>query len=273
MRNFALGAFVSLLVAAAALQALAQSSDEQRGGDPPASADGPGTSPDACKPDGITALGVAKYRRSTLEKELGGEGSAMANAVREWEKQAGAAFGERWKAWSKATERSLGCSHGVLFRDRVICNISGRPCESETVTAAADKSDPSPPPLANAGPHAPAAPNAAEQAASDAPRCYGVIAAVGGQATSKGAARRAAEDTWMDRIMFDFGERYVDLSFAEDVKEACGPSTPVSPALIIKKVYFRCKIWARPCRPPDGVMAKIKQRYEEEDAEFERSNK
>jgi hypothetical protein len=168
MKNFALGAFISLLVAAAALQALAQSSDEQRGGDAPASAAGPSASADACKADAITVFGQAKFRRLTLEKELGGAGSAMADAVTVWEREAGAKFGDRWKTWSRATERSLECGE-TSGGGAINCTISGRPCESDTVAAAADKGDPSPTPLAKVGPPVPAAPNDRQQVASDAP--------------------------------------------------------------------------------------------------------
>jgi hypothetical protein len=243
MKNLALGAFISLLVAAAALQALAQSSDEQRGGDPPALAAGPGASTDACRPDVIAASGVntdsdkAEFDRSTLGKELRGAGSAMANAVRAWEEEVGTKIGERWKAWPRATERSLECAHlRLVIFDRVICTIHGRPCESDTATAPAAQSD-------------------KEQAGGDAPRCHGIIAAVGREATSRRLARRAAEDRWMDRVVFDFGGRYADLNYAEEASLVCAASTPVSPAIIIKKTYFRCKIWARPCQPPDGAMA------------------
>jgi hypothetical protein len=171
MKNFALGAFVSLLVAVAALHALAQSSEAQPGSEPPVAAERP---------------------------------------------------------------------------------------------AAAVKTDPSPPPLAKVGPPAPAAQSDEERVGSGAPRCYGIVAAVGELAASRLRARRRAEDIWMDRIRFDFGERYVDLNNAEGVSHVCAVAIPMSASIVIKKAYFRCKIWARPCRPPDGVMAKIERRYEEE---------
>jgi hypothetical protein len=255
MKNFALGALVSLLVAAAGLQALGQSDDAQR--EPPASADSPSASPDVCKAEIITAIGRSKFRPLSKTKELEGKGDAMADAVATWEREVSELFGQGWKHWTKATDKSFNCvsSQGKILSGGVACTVSGRPCGS--ATAAADKSD--------LGPLTPTAQTDEEQAASD--DCHGIIVAVGGLATSKRQARRAAENTWMNRIMLDFGERYVDLNFAQEVSHVCAVAIPISPSIVIKKVYFRCKIWARPCRPAEGAMAKIELRYDEEEPE------
>jgi hypothetical protein len=98
----------------------------------------------------------------------------------------------------------------------------------------------------------------------DTARCQGIIAAVGIERTSKATALAAAHDAWIARVRFDYGERYTDLSNAIDASSVCTASTPVSPAVLIKKVYFRCKIWARPCPAATTVIEKFERRYEEE---------
>jgi hypothetical protein len=103
-----------------------------------------------------------------------------------------------------------------------------------------------------------------EDLAVETPRCYDVVSATGTEQPSKARARKAAYDAWMGRVRNDYGERYQDLTFAEDPRQVCGVSTPVSPALIIKKLYFRCTVSAKPCQVPATPLAKIELRYEEE---------
>jgi hypothetical protein len=88
---------------------------------------------------------------------------------------------------------------------------------------------------------------------------------VGIEATSKSRARRAADDAWMGAVRYDHGERFQDLNHAKDVRHNCDPSTPVSPAVVIKKTYFRCVVEATPCRAPTGTTEeRYERRYEEE---------
>jgi hypothetical protein len=271
MKNFALGAFISLLVAATVLQALAQNVEEQRTGEPPASADRPTASADACKADVITVTGRSKggIKRSTQTQEPEGKGAAMDDAVGAWEREVNGKFGEDWKLWAKAKDKSFDCApaRGIVLR-AVSCTVSGRPCPSSAPDSGqvVDKRTEQPRKRVGVVPTTPAPSSDEEQAAS----CHGIIAAVGGLATSKSRALRLAQDTWIGRIMFDFGERYVDLNFAEEVSYVCPVAIPMNPSIAIKKVYFRCKIWARPCRPVGGVIAKIdriERRYEEEESE------
>jgi hypothetical protein len=91
---------------------------------------------------------------------------------------------------------------------------------------------------------------------------------VGIERTSKAQARRAADDAWMGAVRYDHGERFQDLNHAKDVRHNCDPSTPVSPAVLIKKVYFRCVVEATPCRGPTGTSEeRYERRYEEDDSD------
>src|SRR5262245_21151508 len=94
---------------------------------------------------------------------------------------------------------------------------------------------------------------------------------VGVEKTSRAQARRAADDAWMGAVRYDHGERFQDLNHAKDVRHNCDPSTPVSPALLIKKVYFRCVVEATPCRGPTGSSEeRYERRYEEDESEEEK---
>jgi hypothetical protein len=89
---------------------------------------------------------------------------------------------------------------------------------------------------------------------------------VGVEKTSMKNAKRAADDAWMGAVRYDHGERFQDLNNAKDVRHNCDPSTPVSPALVIKKVYFRCVVEATPCRAPTGnASERYERRYEEDE--------
>jgi hypothetical protein len=84
----------------------------------------------------------------------------------------------------------------------------------------------------------------------ETPRCYGVVSVTGIERTSRAQALKEAYDAWMGRVRHDYGERYHDINYAEGPTEGCSVSTPVSPAVIVKKVYFRCTFSAKPCQVP-----------------------
>lgn len=91
---------------------------------------------------------------------------------------------------------------------------------------------------------------------------------VGVEKTSRAQARRAADDAWMGAVRYDHGERFQDLNHAKDVRHNCDPSTPVSPAVLIKKTYFRCVVEATPCRGPTGTSEeRYERRYEEDEGD------
>ena len=85
---------------------------------------------DACKTDVVTASGSGKFRFFKT-KALEGRGSAMADAVKSWEREVDAKFGERWASWSKAKDTSFNCEPtktGIVGSRFIGCTISGRPC-------------------------------------------------------------------------------------------------------------------------------------------------
>ncbi len=55
-----------------------------------------------CKDDVVTASGRAKFRPFTKTKELEGRGSAMADAVVNWQKEVREKYGDQWNSWSRA---------------------------------------------------------------------------------------------------------------------------------------------------------------------------
>lgn len=87
-----------------------------------------------CK-DSFTASGRGKFRPFTKTKELEGRGSAMADAVANWQREVAAKYGEKWKNWSDAREASFTCAptkDGKIIGSSFIgCTISGRPCSTD----------------------------------------------------------------------------------------------------------------------------------------------
>ena len=89
---------------------------------------------EACKTDLVTAAGKGKFRPFTKTKELEGRGSAMADAVANWQQDVSEKFGEQWKSWSKAKDTTFDCAPtktGKIIGSSFIgCTISGRPCSA-----------------------------------------------------------------------------------------------------------------------------------------------
>ena len=99
-----------------------------------------------CKADLVKATGRGKFRPFTKTKELEGKGSAMADAVTTWQREVAASFGERWKLWSEARDKSFECgiTQGKILSGLVQCTIKGRPCATPeppapAVVAGSDK--------------------------------------------------------------------------------------------------------------------------------------
>jgi hypothetical protein len=88
---------------------------------------------EACQPEVITVTGRSKggVKRWTQTQELEGKGAAMDDAVATWEREANGKFGEEWKLWTKAKDKSFNCApaKGVLLMG-VACTVSARPCPS-----------------------------------------------------------------------------------------------------------------------------------------------
>jgi len=91
---------------------------------------------ETCKADVVTASGRGKFRPFTKTKVLEGRGSAMADAVANWQREVSDKHGEQWKLWSKAKDTTFDCAPtktGKIIGSSFIgCTISGRPCSTAT---------------------------------------------------------------------------------------------------------------------------------------------
>lgn len=78
--------------------------------------------------------------------------------------------------------------------------------------------------------------------------CAGKVRGLGTQWIGTEGAMEAAKKDWMERVRYDLGERFLDLSHARDFNSRCGRT---SIGETMGQVMFRCEIIARPCQ---GVM-------------------
>jgi hypothetical protein len=87
---------------------------------------------EACKAEVITVTGPRKggFKRWTQAQEREGRGAAMDGAVEAWERDVNRKFGDDWKLWAKATDKSFSCEGGQGLLSSVACTVSGRPCPS-----------------------------------------------------------------------------------------------------------------------------------------------
>lgn len=75
--------------------------------------------------------------------------------------------------------------------------------------------------------------------------CQRRLRTVGDEERSQEEALAAAQRAWMGTVRFDYGERFMDLATAQDVRHSCVPS---STGTILKGNTFRCVLEATPCR-------------------------
>lgn len=75
--------------------------------------------------------------------------------------------------------------------------------------------------------------------------CKAPVRGVGSQWIGEEGALQAARKDWMERVRFDLGETFLDMSHAEDFKQRCG-RTSIGETL--GQVLYRCEIIARPCK-------------------------
>lgn len=80
-----------------------------------------------------------------------------------------------------------------------------------------------------------------------APRCHSTFRAVGDQAASFDGAKDAAGKAWAQQARFSFGERYADLSNAEDLTFECVQS---GTGALTGGLFNRCEMSAKPCGAP-----------------------
>lgn len=79
-------------------------------------------------------------------------------------------------------------------------------------------------------------------------QCTEKVRGLGTQWIGTEGAMDAAKKDWMERVRYDYGEAFLDLSHAKDFVSRCGRT---SIGETMGQVMYRCEIIARPCK---GVM-------------------
>ena len=84
--------------------------------------------------------------------------------------------------------------------------------------------------------------------------CADKVRGVGTQWIGTEGALDTAKKDWMERVRYDYGEFYLDMTNAKDFISRCGrTSIARSPG----QVMYRCEIVARPCKAQEGSQAKV----------------
>ena len=78
-------------------------------------------------------------------------------------------------------------------------------------------------------------------------RCRDTRRVVGDQGLSVALAQGQADKSWAADVRFHLGERYMDVSNAEDVTYECSRS---SVGETLGQTFHRCQISAKPCKSP-----------------------
>jgi hypothetical protein len=82
--------------------------------------------------------------------------------------------------------------------------------------------------------------------------CAEKVRGLGTQWIGTEGAMDAAKKDWMERVRYDYGESFLDMTNAKDFVSRCGR---VSIGETLGQVMYRCEIVARPCK---GTMADTK---------------
>ncbi len=94
----------------------------------------PASAQEVCKDNTVTASGRGKFRPFTKTKELEGRGSAMADAIVNWQKEVREKYGDKWDTWSRAKGTNFECaptkSGKIIGSSFIGCTISGKPCSN-----------------------------------------------------------------------------------------------------------------------------------------------
>jgi len=90
--------------------------------------------------------------------------------------------------------------------------------------------------------------------------CLDPIRGLGTQWIGTEGALNAARKDWMERVRYDHGERYIDMTNARDEVSRC---SRVSIGEVAGQVTYRCEIWARPCQ---ALMEETPSQHKEETA-------
>ena len=75
--------------------------------------------------------------------------------------------------------------------------------------------------------------------------CLGPVRGVGTQWIGEEGAMDVAMKDWRERTRYDYGEIFVDMTHAEGFRKRCGRT---SIGEVVGQTFFRCEIWARPCK-------------------------
>jgi hypothetical protein len=78
-------------------------------------------------------------------------------------------------------------------------------------------------------------------------QCLDKVRGLGTQWIGTEGALDAARKDWMERVRYDHGESFIDMTNARDFESRCGR---VSIGEVVGQVTYRCEILARPCKPP-----------------------
>jgi len=84
-------------------------------------------------------------------------------------------------------------------------------------------------------------------------KCVGKVRGLGTQWIGTEGALNAAKKDWMERVRYDHGESYIDMTNAQDFVSRCGR---VSIGEVAGQVTYRCEIVARPCKAPMQAVEK-----------------
>lgn len=84
-----------------------------------------------------------------------------------------------------------------------------------------------------------------DREATESFHCLDPVRGVGSQWIGTSGALDAAKKDWMERVRYDHGEKYLDLTNSRDLISRCGR---VSIGEVIGQVTYRCEMWARPCK-------------------------
>jgi len=83
-------------------------------------------------------------------------------------------------------------------------------------------------------------------------QCADKVRGLGTQWIGTEGAMDAAKKDWMERVRYDYGEAFLDMTNSKDFVSRCGRT---SIGETMGQVMYRCEIVARPCK---GIMSEAK---------------
>jgi hypothetical protein len=95
----------------------------------------------------------------------------------------------------------------------------------------------------------------ASKKGDDGWQCLDKVRGLGTQWIGTEGALEAAKKDWMERVRYDHGESYIDMTNAKEFESRCGRT---SIGEVAGQVTYRCEIMARPCKAPMKEVTKAK---------------